>query len=173
MDIFNEQIVNKKKSLADIALVAFIFLASLAVAILLLFFVISIAPQFIMTAIVLDGVIFYLAFKVARFVNIEFEYSVTNNLFDVDKIIARSSRKRLASLDIKKIDDIGAYSAEKFQGKTFDIKINAAGDPTANDLVYVVARHPSKGKMLIIFEPNEKIISALKKSLPYAIKNNI
>lgn len=173
MDIFNEQIIKKTKSPIDVLLLMLLFLAGFTVGALLIFFGLVAAPTFIFTFVILACVVFYFTIKLSANLNVEYEYSVTNNLFDVDKIVAKSRRKRLVSVDIKTIDDIGAYSADRFNGRKFDLTVNAVGNPTHEGLLYVVTRHPTKGKTLIVFEPNEKIINAIKKSLPYQLKNNI
>ncbi len=173
MDIFNEQIIKKSKSPLDVLVLMLIYLAGLTVGALLILFGLTVAPAFIFTFIIFACVVFYFTIKIANNINTEYEYSVTNNIFDVDKIIAKSRRKRLVSIDIKNIDDVGVYDAQRFTGKTFDLTVKAVGNPNEDGILYIVTRHPTKGKTLVIFQPNEKIISALKKSLPYNIKNNI
>ncbi len=173
MDIFNEQIIKKTKSPLEVLLLLLLYVAGLTIGALLIFFGLVLAPTFIFTFIIIAAVVFYFTIKLGNNLNFEFEYSVTNNLFDVDKIIAKSRRKRLVSMDIKNIDDIGVYSPEKFNGRKFDLTINAVGNPANEGIIYIVTRHPTKGKTLLIFQPNEKIIGALKKSLPYQLKNNI
>ena len=172
MDIFNEQIIKKTKSPIELLLLLLIYLAGLTVGMLLILVGLK-APTFIATFVIFACVAFYFTIKLGTNLNFEFEYSVTNNLFDVDKIIAKSRRKRLVSMDIKNIDDIGEYNPAKFSGRKFDLTVNAVGNPANGGIIYVVTRHPTKGKTLLIFQPNEKIIDALKKSLPYQLKNNI
>ena len=172
LDIFNEQIIKKTKSPLEVLLLMLLYVAGLTVGALFICFGLF-APTFIFTFIILAGVVFYFTIKIGTNLNSEFEYSVTNNLFDVDKIIAKSRRKRLVSMDVKNIDDIGTYNPEKFIGRKFDLTVNAVGNPANEGIIYVVTRHPTKGKTLLIFQPNEKIIEALKKSLPYQLKNNI
>ena len=158
----------------EVLLLKLLYVAGLTVGAFLIFLGMIFADgTFIFTFIVLAGVAFYFTIKLGTNLNFEFEYSVTNNLFDVDKIIAKSRRKRLVSMDIKNIDDIGEYNPAKFSGRKFDLTINAVGNPTNDGIIYVVTRHPTKGKTLVIFQPNEKIVNALKKSLPYNLKNNI
>ena len=173
MDIFNEQIIKKTKSPLELLLLMLIYLAGLTVGMVLILFGLSVAPTFIFTFIIFACVVFYFTIKLGTNLNFEFEYSVTNNLFDVDKIIAKSRRKRLVSMDIKTIDDIGVYNPKKLSGRTFDLTVNAVGNPNQEGIIYIVTRHPTKGKTLVIFQPNEKIVEALKKSLPYNLKNNI
>ena len=173
LDIFNEQIIKKTKSPLELLLLMLLYLAGLTVGMLLILFGLTNAPAFIFTFIILAGVVFYFTIKIGTNLNFEFEYSVTNNLFDVDKIIAKSRRKRLISMDVKSIDDVGVYSSEKFKGRSFDLTVNAVGNPNQDGIIYIVTRHPTKGKTLVIFQPNEKIVDALKKSLPYNLKNNI
>lgn len=150
-----------------------IYLGGLTLGMFLIFVGLTVAPTFIFTFIIFACVLFYFTIKIANNVNTEFEYSVTNNIFDVDKIIAKSRRKRLVSMDIKNIDDIGKYDAQKFRDKQFDLKINAVGNPQEDGIIYIVTRHPTKGKTLTVFQPNDRIVEALKKSLPYNLKNNI
>lgn len=50
------------------------------------------------------------AYKLFLRLNIEYEYTITNGTMDVDKIIAKSSRKRMTSFDVLSIQRIEKYN---------------------------------------------------------------
>ena len=95
MDTFFEQIVRIKKSGSTLALVLFIWFLAISVAVFLFFFPLLGA----LSAIVIIGIL-YGAWWLSTKFNVEYEYIVTNEDMDVDKIINKSARKRLASITL-------------------------------------------------------------------------
>ena len=104
MDTFFEQIVTMKKSGKVIAGIFGIwFLAFILSVALLLFPVLG-----SLNLLVIAGIIFG-AFKLSTRFNVEYEYIVTNGTMDIDKIVNKSSRKRMASFELS-----GVSRLEKF-----------------------------------------------------------
>ena len=113
------------------------------------------------------------AFKLAAKWNLEYEYSVTNGVLDVDKIINRSDRKRLVSADVAAFDRFEVFRPDsaEFDLNRFDKVVTAVADPAGQDAVYAaVMRHPVHGRTLILFQPNEKVLTTVQKSLPRTLQ---
>lgn len=106
--------------------------------------------------------------------NVEYEYIVTNNEMDIDKIIGKRKRKRMITVDLSKADDIGTYPPES------DIEADTTVHATsglAKNAHYLLVRHKEYGKVKVIFNPNEKLREAIAqetpKSLSAKLKNDV
>ncbi len=172
MDIFCEQIVKKKKSTNECLLVGLIWLAGWLIAMMLCWLGLNLQSFFPLCILGAAGVAFG-AFKLASRFNLEYEYSVTNGVLDVDKIINRSDRKRMVSAEIASFDRFAVYhsGSAEFDTKRYDKVVVAIADPNGHDQVYAaVLRHPVHGRMLILFQPGEKVLTTVQKSLPRTLR---
>jgi hypothetical protein len=98
---------------------------------------------------------------------VEYEYIVTNNELDVDKIIARKRRKRLITVRIDKSEEWGEYS----DGKGSDALVTVqAHDCGYTNLWYIVAQHEKYGKTAVFFSPNMKVLEVMNKAVPYSLR---
>lgn len=162
MDNIAEQLVEKKTTTADTAKKVLITVAALIISSLLMFFAIAMAIfVLVIPAVgVLAGAVYLISTM-----NVEYEYIVTNNEIDIDKIIGRSRRKRLITLDIS--------SAEQFAPYGSDISADAtvhATDGTEKNAYNLVVKHSAYGTVNLIFNPNEKIREAIMQELPHALR---
>ena len=165
MDTFVEQIVAIKK---DGKVWFGYFLISL-LAIILMVAALMIFGVYLF--IVLSALICYGAFKLYSMFNIEYEYIITNSTMDIDKIIAKSSRKRSVSFDLTAVQRI-----EKFTGKVpSDIAKNCFFACNEKDENAYILYYKQEGKPLkaFVFAPNEKLKNAMKNFLPKHICENL
>ncbi len=169
MDIFNEQLVTRKKSPAE----SFYKYGIIAIAALLIFLLVFFfAPFFIGKAIAVFIFIplaaalgvFYLAKKMYGALDIEFEYALTNGQFDVDKIINRTDRTRLITFDCAEIEIFDKYDS-KISTDSFKTRIFAANADSEN-LYYFSVKTKTTGKAIVVIEPNEKMLNGIKRSIP-------
>lgn len=158
MDVFKEQILKIKKSGAEYALMAVIFIVALVVSVVL-FIMSGQYPLFILFIVA----VFYGTGKLLSMFSIEYEYIVTNTMIDVDKIMSKSSRKRVISFegkDILRTEKVGATvpvtdATERYICCNKDDK----------DAYWVLVSQSGK-KVLLMMAPNEKIIEAIKLGSP-------
>ena len=97
--------------------------------------------------------------------DIEFEYAHTNGDFDIDKVIANSSRKKVVSVDLSRVDIIAPVDSpelERFHGlKRADYSAKDPENPPYG-MVCVV-----KGeRKLLLLQLDEKMLAGLKKWMP-------
>ncbi|MBR5223677.1 MAG: hypothetical protein IKV81_05905 [Clostridia bacterium] len=166
MDTFFEQIVRIKKSGSTLALVLFIWFLAISVAVFLFFFPLLGA----LSAIVIIGIL-YGAWWLSTKFNVEYEYIVTNEDMDVDKIINKSARKRLASITLSKVERVEKFNPALIQNVKKESLLFACdqNDPNA----YLIVTSPDDSKVnYIVFSPNEKLQAAIKKSLPKFVANS-
>lgn len=166
MDTFFEQIVSLKKSGTKILLlIALWLLAFLLCAFLILF---PLLGSF--TLLVCAGIIFGV-FKLNGLFNIEYEYIITNGIMDIDKIINKSSRKRILSFDLSKVSRLEKYNPNLTANiNSKDVII--ACDKDDKNAYFMVAEEENGKATYLVFSPDDKIRSATVKFIPKFIANS-
>ncbi len=164
MDFFAEYMVERKKRTADYISMAVTILTALAATMLLLLFALQymgIAGIFLLAIIAA----WWIAVRSIKKSGIEFEYILTNNELDIDKIVGKNSRKRLLTIDFQKIDRCASITDDAFKRADGLTVKNYAGDMSAQR-VYFVDYSKDAEKIRVIFEPNERILQGIKKANP-------
>lgn len=161
MDSFFEQIVKKKKSAKEWAVIVSVLLA--AVVLVAFVWLFNILP--VITTV---GII-YGAWWLITGQNVEFEYCVTNGDIDVDKIIARRKRTRLVSVAGRKIRALAPYDPAKPLGK-FQRTVVVAPSLNEEGLWYFTYHSKKNGDTLVIFMPDDRVLGAFYDGLPKLIQ---
>lgn len=150
-DFYTEQLVKKRPDAKDLAVKAGLILLTVIAFLIVLMFPIGIILPIL--AIVLDVVMF-------RRLNVEYEYLYVNGDLDVDKIMSRSKRKRMFSMNVSEMEILAPADAPELRqyqnAKTLDF---SSGTGQAKLYTLVVADHGELKK--VIFEPNETIVEGL------------
>ena len=167
MDTFFEQIV--PIGIDGKAMLKIIGIWVLALALSVGIFIFLTAFFGIIVFVLMAGVLFG-AYKLSAMLYVEYEYIVTNGTLDIDKIIAKSSRKRMASFEISEIDVIEKYNPHAQVIGFNDVVI--ACNPNDPEAYKMVVAKQGKGKTMIVFAPNKKIKGAIVKSLPRFVANS-
>lgn len=154
MDIFIEQLVKRKLGAADYLIIVGSILAGCVI-----IFLSMLVP--VITTFVLVGVCFGEYYLITSR-NVEYEYSVTNGDITVDKIIARRKRKRIISIDAHNVDAMGHYKSEEHKNKSYATRLFVSESANGTDDWYFAGNHPQKGKVLVVFSPNSKVLSSIK-----------
>jgi len=170
MDIFIEKLIKRKRSGKDYAITVAAVLLTLLIGYLFLAFF---GEFFGLWLAVLAGLGF-LCYRIISAQNIEFEYSLTNNELDIDKIISKRKRKHLITIDIKKIELLAPISSEQFKHESGSATITRSLDyssGTKNANTYFAVFFGNDGlKSLLIFEPNEKMLTGIKRYIPNKVR---
>lgn len=158
MDIFIEHMVQKKVTAID--QVKMVLLTLAAVLLIFLLMILSANIKFLAMILLLAvfGVIWGWWVLLKRF-RLEFEYSLTNGVIDVDKIIAKSRRKRVVSVDIHNIEVMAPMKSDH----TADYPnvpnvIDASVSPEDPGAWFIVFSRENKGLTKLIFNPDDRII---------------
>lgn len=168
MDIFIECMVKHKKETKDKLILAAIIAAGILLSLIL--FVLAALFRLFSIGFVLIAGVWYGAVILMRTRTVEYEYILTNNELDVDKIIARNGRKRLVTLDFKEImicasteDPIHRHEYEAAANieKTFD----CTGDKEKGG-VYFIDFHMNEQRCRLLFQPLDKMLREVKKYNP-------
>lgn len=151
-DYYTEQLVAKKANAADMMIkVAMIAVTLVSCVAFLLFPFAIIVPMLLICA---DIFVF-------RRLDVEYEYLYVNGALDIDKIMAKSKRKRIFSMEIADLEVIAPAGAPELgQYHGLKAKNYGSGIPGADVYEMIIVRNGEKEK--IVFEPNEVIIDGMR-----------
>ena len=170
MDTFVEQIIVRKKTGKDFAILAGILLGGclLAAGSMIAFMMtgLSIIPMVAIVGICWGG------YMLLGMRNIEYEYSFTNGDITVDKIIAKRKRKRVVSFDAKNVELIGEVGENTVKAGSEVKTVYRTGVLASGQggWYIVYSRDGGSSKSMLLFSPNEKFIQALKPFLPARVR---
>ncbi|MGI5959937.1 MAG: DUF6106 family protein [Massiliimalia sp.] len=162
MDVFLEQIVAKKRTSQDVLKTVGIILAAIILIFAALFILPAVVPFLSTLGLFLVVGILYGTWYLLTSSSVEYEYILTNGEIDVDKIIARRKRKRLITVNTRNFTEFGPYRPQEHAGKQYTSTIYACVSPDAPNTYYAVTDHPKYGHCMLVFNPNEKILTHAK-----------
>lgn len=167
MDHYNEQLVVKQNEPKDIIVKALILTGVLIV----IAVCIAGALLFNFPYLIVIGVgAVYLAYLLFTGTMVEYEYIVTNNDLDIDKIMGKRKRKRLITVKLNTVRDWGEYTGRE------QVNVNAtvmASDATGYGNWYIVAEHEKYGTVLVIFTPAKETVMNINFGVPYGVRKKI
>lgn len=153
MDRFSEQLVERDSDKKTMFLKGLVIAGLIAVLVILGYITVllQLAPLFICLLLAAGAV--WLSVYIMQGLNVEYEYIVTNDDLDIDKITGKRKRKRLISVDLKSVDEFAPYLNDTELHS--DVTV-LAEDGTGIDMWYVFIETESTGKVAIIFNPDER-----------------
>ena len=170
-DVFIERMVKKKFESMDLLVMVGIVVAMI-IAVFIGFVVgMVMLPIPMITLLVVLGAGFG-GYKLMAMRMLEYEYSLTNGYVAVDKIMNRSSRKRMTAFECNTAEDIGPYNQNeaRLKNQSFDARIFATEYADHRDAWYMVVRSQKTGKTLVVFNPDEELLEGIKKFIPRPLK---
>jgi hypothetical protein len=166
MDIFHEQIVKKQNSgLRLLAMIGVIVGFSLALIATFLF----LSFLFPMTMLILAGLA-YLGWYIITGFNIEYEYILTNDELDIDKIIAKRKRKRLISIKMSNVSDFAKLTDANADAGSRTL-VDCAGEEFHK--VIMDFKHERMGECRLLFTPSEDMTEQMVKVLPRTLRQKL
>ncbi len=174
MDICYEYMVRKKNSAADlIKIILVLFLATVLTAgIVLLFFMGQNLLGFNLLIILF---LWWGAVLVIKSTRVEYEYTITNHELDIDVIRAKSRRKHMTTIDLKKIEYFGNVADERTKESMINSeKISKeyyfVSDKLSPD-IYVtdVISKKDSSRVRVYIEPNDKLLEYIRLANPKAV----
>lgn len=132
-------------------------------------------PQTKAFGLILLALFVVFTFFVFEYFNSEYEYSIIDDAFSVDRIMAKNQRKHCGTYDLSRatlvaqVDSQAALRMEYMNLKTMDY---AAGN--GNEGVYVIYTYDSDNneQIRLFIEPDERVLNRLKEICPCGIKND-
>lgn len=165
MDIFGEQLIRREVSGADWAKKIGLALGGLILSSVSMFF--ALATGFSILLFLAVGILFGLVWLLTG-MNYEYEYILTNEDFDFDKITGKRKRNRLITIKFNTVEEFGEYDGS--QGEDAQATV-VATDNTGIGIYYIIAKHKTHGKTMVLFTPNDKMIGLTLQALPRKVRS--
>ena len=172
MDTFIEQLVIIKNTAKIKAVKIGIWAVCTLMALgLIAFAILNSSLAFLL--LIIAAACFFCAYYMCGQLNNEFEYIITNRDIDIDRIINKKKRIRMASFTCSDIEDIEKYDSNKhFADKNRNINIYFGCTPDENAVCFKV-KHPKNGHYFLVLTPNDDFKDAVRKFVTYNLKSKI
>lgn len=179
MDVFSETLVKRKFNQQQRKKIKILF-ATLLICSVIFILVIPATALFIFkvggvitVSLIAYAVIIFLVWRTLKKMQLEYEYIIVNDTLDIDEIVAQKKRNRLLSVELKTVEAAGRYTKGQFEGRAFETVIHAEKNLEGHDNFYITLSHPTARRTLIVFTPNEAMLSALHKTLPRQVEKTL
>jgi len=170
MDIFIEKLVVRKRQGKDYIIAALAVFGALFFSYAAFVLIINFALALLNFIVVIIAVFIFLCVRIISRQNVEFEYSLTNDELDVDKIFARRKRKQLVTVNARSFDIFAPTNNPLFEQEKSSaglINIYDCSSKSKDAIPYfIVFFNADRKKSLLIFEPNQKMIDGFKRYSP-------
>ena len=167
MDTFFEQIVPIKKTLGTFLAVVGIWLATALVCFFAFPYLFGLFGSF--GVLIIFGLLFGV-YKLACRFNVEYEYIITNGTLDVDKIINKSSRKRLLSLELSGVTRLEKYEP-RLLASVDKRALSFACNKDDTNAYFLASEKDNSRSSYLVFSPDERLQGAILKFVPKYIAN--
>lgn len=172
MDTFVEQLVKLKFSKKTLTLKISVWVVCILMALgLIALSVFNGALAFLF--MILAAACIFVAYFLTSQLNVEFEYIFTNGEIDIDRIINRSKRQRLATFKCSDIEQIELYDAKKHVPDKANNKNVYFSCSVDKDAYAFRIKHPKNKYYTLVIAPNDEFKEAMRKFLPYQMKKSI
>lgn len=168
-DIFIEDMVKHKRETKDILFSIGLIFAALIVSFLAALFA---AYTLGLWLLIIAGAWFG-AIYLIRGRSLEYEYVVTNDILDIDRIAAQRKRKRMCSINFKEITCFAPVDSEKFR----DQYVNKPGIQEEHDFtgdgetqIYFIDFNSSEKMHRVLIQPKHKIVEAARRYNPRLVE---
>lgn len=98
--------------------------------------------------------------------DLEYEYLYVDKELTIDKVMAKSKRKRVASFELDKMEIVApvkSWHLDNYKNRNDKLVDYSSGEEKQPDRRYVFYY---EGKQKVIFEPNEEMIKAMQMVAP-------
>lgn len=122
---------------------------------------------FVIMPALLVGLVFGVAaYFIYMNADLEYEYLYVDKELTIDKVMAKSKRKRVASFELDKMEivaPIKSWHLDNYKNRNDKLLDYSSGEEKQPDRRYVFYY---EGKQKVIFEPNEEMIKAMQMVAP-------
>lgn len=164
-DVFVERLISKKSGVKEIGIKVGAVILVLLAALLAFSFIPMLAPVIVVAVGWLGWILWNRG-------NVEFEYSLSNGELTIDTIFGQQKRKHLVELNIRERVELIAPVTEEFSSelnRTASAVYDASSSPNALGRYFINAKGET-GLTRIFFEPDEKLLQALRRCAPSKVK---
>lgn len=173
MEQFVEQIERKRRNTKDILIKT--ATVSAVIILTLICFMLSAVINFYMAVVamfILMGGI-YVIWYVFSNLKIEYEYSIISGSITLAKIMAKRKRKRIVEFEASAIEDMVEYGNSDFDTRLYNHVYDVRGCSGENKTYAATITSPKHGRSVVLFNPNEKFLEAMKPYLSRQLVVNL
>lgn len=158
-DSYSELLVKKEQSAKD-KIIKFLLIGLIAVTA-----VVGLVFIFAWIGTLILGVA---AYFVLPNLDLEYEYVFVNGELDVDKIMAKSKRKRLKSFDLAKLEIMAPVNSHRmdYQNHNSKLKVVDFSSGNKNHKVFAMIIPDEKEVCKVLLEPDRELLENIKKTCP-------
>ena len=168
MDNFAEQLVQKKPDESDLRKKILVIAGTILFTTLVGWVGVATGWTFLL---ILPAAAAVGAYYLVINLQVEYEYCVTNDELDVDKILAKSKRRHLLTAQIRKFTYFGTVENAPDLPETTTLVW--AADGTGEGEWCADTETEEYGATRLVFTPNEKIRATIGESLPASLRKNL
>lgn len=179
MDVFSETLVKRKFNKQERKKIKILF-ATLLICSVIFILVIPMIAMFVFkvggvvtVSLIAYAVIIFLVWRTLKKMQLEYEYIIVNDTLDIDEIVAQKKRNRLITIELKTVEAAGRYTKGQFEGRAFETVIHAEKNLEGHENFYITLSHPTAHRALLVFTPDEAMLSALHKTLPRQVEKTL
>lgn len=162
-DLYLEEMVKKKRTGKDVAL------RSLLMALTAVLVVLSLLTWNIVITVPAIAICIADIFLFPRF-SVEWEYQYVNGELDIDRILNRAKRKRMASYDISNAEIIAPAASHRLDYHNNNTKMKvqdfSSCNPERSRMVYAMIVSQDGELTKVLFEPSEQMLKDMKTKAP-------
>lgn len=178
MDVFSETLVKRKFNKQERKKIKILFATLLICSVVFILAIPAVALMLrvggiITVSLIAYAVIIFLVWRTLKKMQLEYEYIIVNDTLDIDEIVAQKKRTRLLSLELKTVEAAGRYTQGQFEGRAFETVIHAEKNLEGHENFYITLSHPTARRTLLVFTPDEPMLSALHKTLPRQVEKTL
>lgn len=165
MEVFVECLIKRHNSAKTVLLEILTVLGFFVGSVIVFFLITAFSPTL---ALIAAAAAAFGCWWLLRRFQVEYEYILTNDTLDVDKIIAKSSRKRVISINLREIEMLAPANdahRREFQSAGIQTKIDAT-DGSSSDIYFIKTPHQKLGMTVLLFSPDERIFDGVKSIVP-------
>ncbi|MCL2486150.1 MAG: hypothetical protein FWE86_00940 [Oscillospiraceae bacterium] len=162
-DVIKEQLVARRSGKAEILKAVGLGVGALLLIYLTLYLTFFVIPgdfSLMFLVLMLGGICWGTSY-LFKTIPMEFEYLAVNGDLTVDKIVAKSRRKRIHVIDLRNIEAAGIFTPQTREKVSHTVFKNCSSTDPANGL-YLVFNSMGNSKVLMVISPDEKMAAALK-----------
>ena len=131
-------------------------------------------PKLAFILLLLAAAVMFIAYFLCTQLNVEYEYALTNDEIDIDRIVNCSKRQRMANFKIREIEDIAPYNPSvHVTDKANSKNVYIGCDPAIGEPLAFRIRHPRNGYYTLVLTPNDEFRAGMKRYLPYQLKDKV
>lgn len=162
-DLYLEEMVKKKRTTKDM------ILRSLLMGLTAVMVVISLLTFNILFTVPAIAICIADIFIFPRF-SVEWEYQYVNGELDVDRILNKAKRKRIASYDISNAEIVAPLHSHRLDYYNNNSKLKTVNytscDPEREKLVYAMITTGEGDITKVLFEPTEQMLKDMRAKAP-------